>query len=50
MVTEILEIFFLIQSMKGNYESIFLLKLHFETLLDSEFTEENLVVQRKFLV
>ena len=30
----------MIQSMTGNYESLFLLKLCFETLLDSEFTEE----------
>ena len=49
-VTEILKIFFLIQSITGNYKSAFLLKLYFDTLLDSEFTEENKVVQRKFLV
>ena len=49
-VTEILKIFFLIQSITGNYKSVFLLKLYFDTLLDSEFTEENKVVQRKFLV
>ena len=49
-VTEILKIFFLIQSITGKYKSVFLLKLYFDTLLNSEFTEENKVVQRKFLV